>query len=223
MRFGQRVPAAVMIGKAAGAPVRNNVSHWVPGATFNNFSKDKNAEFLSWHRFVTARGYSSCPSNSDVCYSETASNAIPIVGTGKKVTKILVPLFGSTQHSEYNVGIYSATPSGYPGSQELAGGSTTPTNDIEYCCKAVRSVDVDITLRRGQKYFLEVNCTCRYCYGGWDMEDTDFSGNAQDYFRYRQLWKHYGGSHSWTISSWTVSSPWHLSTEYPEQPAAIAK
>jgi hypothetical protein len=61
MRFDQRVPAAAMIGKAGGAPVSNNVSHWVPGATFNNFSKDKNAEFLSWYRFVTARGYSSCP------------------------------------------------------------------------------------------------------------------------------------------------------------------
>ncbi|HEX4079862.1 MAG TPA: hypothetical protein VHX61_13425 [Rhizomicrobium sp.] len=47
MRPAVRVPATVMIGHTGARPVRNTVSHWLPNATFNNFSKEKNAEFLS--------------------------------------------------------------------------------------------------------------------------------------------------------------------------------
>jgi hypothetical protein len=140
------------------------------------------------------------------------------------VTKILVPLTSLTgPKTEYNVGIYSATPSGLTGSLELAGGSTT-ASDTDYCCTGVRSVDVDVTLKRGQKYFLEVGCPPQTggCNGGWAMEDTDFSGDVQDYFRYKQRGT-YIDTYSHVTRTSFFSSPWHLSTEYPEQPAAIVK
>jgi hypothetical protein len=208
-----------MIGHTGARPARNNVSHWVPDATFNNFSKDKNAEFLSWYGFVTAH-YSNhhehC-SSSNPCSSLTVSNAIPIIGTGAAVTKIEVPLFSLTgSQTDFNVGIYSATPSGLPGSLELAGASTT-ASDTEYCCTAVRSVHVHITLEAGKKYFLEVTCRSDKCEGGWDLEDTDFSGDAQDFVRYTAHFTT-AGFHE------TFSSPWHVTTaEYPAQPAAIIK
>jgi hypothetical protein len=177
-----------MAGHAGAAPVRNNVSHWAPGATFNNFSMDKNAEFLSWYGFSAINWHSSETfSGYHQSVSEVASNAIAIVGTGRKVRKILVPLFSlSGSRTEFNIGIYSATPSGLPGSLELAGGSTT-ASDTEHCCTAVRSIDVDIKLKAGQKYFLEVTCPTSEteCSGGWNTEDTDFSGDAQDYFHHK--------------------------------------
>ena len=46
-RFDRRIPAVVAIRNTGAGAVRNNVSHWVSGAVFNNFSKDKNAEFIS--------------------------------------------------------------------------------------------------------------------------------------------------------------------------------
>ncbi|HEX4079863.1 MAG TPA: hypothetical protein VHX61_13430 [Rhizomicrobium sp.] len=217
VRFDHRVPATVMIGHTDARPVRNTISHRLPNATFNNFSKDRNGEFLSWYGFATAGDYGNhqnC-SSSNPCLSYTASKAIPITGTGAKVATIKVPLFSQTgSQTEFNVGIYSATPSGLPGSLELAGASTTASN-TEYCCTAVRSVHVHVTLKAGQKYFLEVTCKSDDCEGGWDMEDTDFSGDVQDYVRYT--------AHFTTAVHETVSSPWHLSTEYPEQPAALIK
>ena len=218
-----RVSATVMTGKAGPGPVRNNVSHYVPHATFNNFSKDRNAEFISWYGFSAISEHSRIGFSGVSYYiSEVASNAVPIIGTGKKVMKIVVPIFSETgPKTEYNVGIYSATPSGLPGSLELAGGSAT-TSDTEYCCTAVRSVDVDVTLKRGQEYFLEVTCgQTTDCVGGWDLEDTDFSGSAQDYFRYKMHVTSYYSSK--VTNTWSSSSPWHLSTMYPEQPAAIVK
>jgi hypothetical protein len=220
VRMDHRIPAVVAIGHTGAGPVRINISDWVPGATFNNFSKDKNAEFLSWYAFATvnySNGYS-----GDCSYygsSMTASNAIPITGRGATVTKIKVPLVSlSGSQTKFNVGIYSATASGLPGSTELAGGSTT-ASDTNYCCTAVRSVDVNITLKAGQNYFLEVTCKTDNCKGGWDMEDTDLSGKAQDYFRYiSRRWCGNNRSHHATSSS-----PWHLSTQYPEQGAAIVK
>ena len=151
-RPGCLVSAVVAVGHADAAPIRNNVAHRTPLATFNNFSKDKNAEFLSWYGFaVISSAY--CyyyESASHYCFSEVAANAIPITGTGAKVKRITVPLFSSTgAKTNYNVGIYSATPSGLPGNLELAGGSTT-ASDTELCCTAARTVNVDITLQAGE-------------------------------------------------------------------------
>jgi len=211
-----RILAAMPVGKA-GAPGHLNVLPDVANATFNNFSKDANARFVSWYGYVTEGVFSGdC---SCTCSAFTASNAIPFTGAGATVTRIKVPITSLTgPNTEFNVGIYSATASGLPGSLELAGGSTT-ASDTKYCCTAVRSVSVNITLKAGKKYFLEVSCAyVEDCSGGWDMEDTDLSGTAQDYFRYKLVQYSYcgGGTH---ISS----SPWHLSTEYPEQPAAVIK
>lgn len=206
--------AAMPVGKAGGLSGLKVLPD-VANAIFNNFSKDANARFVSWYGFVTKGLFSGdC---SCTCSAFTASNAIPITGTGATVTKIKVPLTSLTGPStEFNVGIYSATASGLPGSHELAGGFTT-ASDTKDCCTAVRSVNVNITLSAGQKYFLEVSCAyVDDCSGGWDMEDTDFSGTAQDYFRYKLV--QYSCTHTQV-----ASSPWHLSTYYPAEPAAIIK
>ena len=222
-RFDHPLSAVVAIGRAGALPVRNNVSHWVPGAVFNNFSKDKNAEFMSWYGFF-AFGEHSCYTGdaSSTCVSAVAINAIAITGTGKKVKSISVPLTTPTSSkTEFNVGIFSATSSGLPGSHELAGGSTTASN-TGICCTAVRAVKVDVTLKAGQKYFVEVTCPTseKYCAGVWDMADTNFSGDTQDYYRFRTHVSHFFQGKTTTFS---VSSPWHLSTQYPDQPAAIVK
>jgi hypothetical protein len=126
VRLDHRMSPVVMAGKA-GAPVHNNASHWVPHATFNNFSKDRNAEFLSWYGFSVMNIEGPCGSNSGCTFSEIAGNAIPIVGTGHKVTKILVPLFSlASPSSGFNVGIYSATPSGFPAAWSLPAGRPRP-------------------------------------------------------------------------------------------------
>ena len=222
IRLARPLPVIAVKSKPGAAPVRNNISHWVPGATFNNFSKDKNAEYLSWYGFrVADYSYPSSSGCNLQGFSGTASNAIPITGTGAKVTKIKLPLFSFTDRGQavFNVGIYSATASGLPGSTELAGGSTT-ASDTDLCCTAVRAVKVDITLQAGQKYFVEVKCANENCEGGWYTEDTDLSGKTQDYFRFVDRWHCVTGGHT---RSTIVSSPWHLSSYYPEQAAAIVK
>jgi hypothetical protein len=211
--LGHRLPAIVRPGKV-GLPVPNNVSHWVAGATFNNFSKDKNAEFVSWYGFPILHTVSSCGSSCQI--SDFGTWAVPIVGAGKEVKRITVPLFSETgSTTEYNAGIYSATASGLPGKQELAGASTT-ASDTEYCCTSARTVDIDIRLKKGDKYFLEVMCPVS-CYGGWQIEDTDFSGDAFAYYQFRERYK--DGTYHYTASSpWTVPS-----TIGPNEPAGIIK
>jgi hypothetical protein len=44
----EHVSATLLLGRASNkGVVHNNTAHWLPGAIFNNFSKDKNAEFIS--------------------------------------------------------------------------------------------------------------------------------------------------------------------------------
>ena len=136
--------------------------------------------------------------------------------------KIVVPLVSFSSLAEFNVGIFSATASGLPGNHELAGGTTTASY-TNLCCTSARSIDVNITLTAGQKYFVEVSCAPTRqsnCYGLWLMEDTDFSGDSQDYFHWEEI-------ESWTSGgtrfTYTISSPWHLSTEHPVEAAAIVK
>jgi hypothetical protein len=52
VRLDHRIPAVLAIGRTGAAPHGSNVSHWVPDAVFNNFSKDGNAEFISWYGFT---------------------------------------------------------------------------------------------------------------------------------------------------------------------------
>jgi hypothetical protein len=58
-----------------------------------------------------------------------------------------------------------------------------------------------------------------YADGGWNLEDTDMSGAAVDYY-------HFGATPTWTSlcgSGSPCSSPWHASKYYPETGAAILK
>jgi hypothetical protein len=191
-----------------------------PNAIFDNIDwKDKNQEWLSYYGFsVNKSSYSYYySSHSWVKEAESASNALPFEGTGKKARKIGVPLFNVYSFSgEFNVGIYSATASGLPGN-ELAGGSTT-ASDSDICCTQLRWVDIDIKLKAGRQYFLAVSCGVGQstCYGGWLMEQT-----GEDYFHVRET-ESYDTAYSGGTQHYTYSSPWH-ETVIKAEGAAIIK
>jgi hypothetical protein len=214
------IPVTVMIPGTHGRPNYNYVPLSERGDVFDNFSRDKNAEFVSWYGFVAVRETScySYSQNRHICITEIGTNAIPITGTGKPVKRIGVPLTSLTGPStEFNVGIYSATASGSPGYTELAGASTT-AGDTDDCCTAVRWVDINLKLDAGKEYFVEVTCATSQtdCLGSWNMEDTDFSGDARDY------WREMHAATGTTLTCPTGScSVWRLSTFLPTEPAAI--
>jgi hypothetical protein len=211
------VPAEVMAPRRHPAPVRLPLD--LPGATFSNLGKDENARFISWYGY-SFLNHSSCYYQSvyyHYCLTEQANNAAPFFGAGKKVKKIGAVIFSDTASAiEANLAIYSATASGLPGN-ELAGGSTTTE-----CKSAVCWVDVDIVLKRGQKYFFEVRCGTNAggCAGGWNMENTDFSGAEEDWFHYAQTFTYVSPS---TVFSSRQSSPWHQTVEYPAEGAFVIK
>jgi hypothetical protein len=215
-------PVVLMDRKAAVASAgRHGVTPRYPNAIFDNIDwHDKNNEWLSYYGFSIVEE-KSCfyqSSQSHYCFSEHGNNAFAFYGTGKKAKKIGVPLFTESPSStEYNVGIYSATASGLPGDTALAGGSTT-ASESTICCTQIRWVDVNVKLKKGEEYFLEVSCGAAqsYCYGGWMMEDT-----GQDYFHMAEHETYNFGSGTQTYS---YSSPWHASTALgPAEGAAIIK
>jgi hypothetical protein len=54
------------------------------------------------------------------------------------------------------------------------------------------------------------------------MENTDFSGQAQDYW-HEKIHETYMTSWGTPTRTYSFSSPWHLTTALPEQAAAIVK
>ena len=205
-------PVTVITTAKTGHPAAHVAQQFGRGVTFSNLDKDDpNAQFVSWYG-ATATAAKSCYYSGSYfsCFSEAGNNAIPITGLGYRARKITVPLFSlSGPSTEYNVGIYSATPSGLPGN-ELAGASTT-ASDTQYCCTGLRTVHVDIKLKAGQQYFVEVACgqNTGACYGGWDMESRDWSGDQTDYWHFKEHGSYNFGTGTHTSS---FSSPWHLST-----------
>jgi len=208
----------IMTRKPGEAPRTHAPWHFARGVTYNTLDKDdKNAQFVSWYGYRAEKS-SGCWSYSvyHSCFSISAANAIPITGLGYKATKISVPLFTFYPSAEYNVGIYSATASGLPGS-ELTGASTTASSTM-YCCTGLRTVRVPpVKLKAGTNYFVEVtggkNST--NANGTWDMESVDWSGDMPDYFHFKE---HYTLTYGTTGS---FSSPWHRSSDLlPGNPAA---
>ena len=193
-----------------------------PNAIFDNIDwKDKNQEWLSWYGFRTEASEfcSYLSSQYHVCLSVTVNDALAFDGTGKKARKIGVPLYELTgSGTEFNVGIYSATPSGLPGN-ELAGGSTTASSTT-ICCTQLRWVDVNVKLKAGREYFLEVECGengSNFCNGVWMPESE-----GTDYFHYVER-ETYNTYYSNGTQHYTYSSPWHASTYALGEGAAIIK
>jgi hypothetical protein len=203
-------------------PVHNNVSHVTPGAIYGNFSKDKNAEFVSWYGFrVENSGFSSYFSSHDFFRDDfTASNAVPFSGGGtlKKMTFAGFSYEPST--AEYRGAILSRTASGLPGGTIATTASTT-MSDSGLCCQSARKVAFPgtPTLPSGN-YFAAVQCANSPCDGGWAMEDTDFSGATVDYYHYNETETYNFGTNTHTYH---FSSPWHASTYYPTAGAVIVK
>ena len=106
-------------------------------------------------------------------------------------------MYGYYPSAGFNVGIYSATASGLPGN-ELAGASTTASH-----CSAsgLCTVRVDIKLKAGTEYFVEVACgqNTKSCYGAWDMESLDWSGDQPDYWHYKEYGTYGSGTHTWPL------------------------
>jgi hypothetical protein len=201
--------------------------------TFDNINrKFANAEFLSWYGFSASAGYSysSCDDRpgSGYCYSATwfVANAIPIIGKGRTVTTIEVPIYSYERSATFNVGLYSSV-GGLPG-EEVAGASTTGASTT-YCCSALRTVKIPrTTLAKGTQYFVVVapvtnNSGSNYANEGlWLLEDTDYAVNQSDYVFIDKT------TRSCTTSldkcrTTHIGSGWQPSTEYPAEPAAIVK
>jgi hypothetical protein len=181
------VSATLLIGRAANNGVfHNNTSHWTPAAIFNNFSRDKNAEFVSWYGFTAFKSEYSYYQSSHSWYKITDAvwNATPFTGTGKAPKTMTFAGLGYASTDEYKGVILSATTSGLPG-KAVASTSSTTFGDTSLCCTGARAVKFHgaPVLTNGKKYFASVQCANAPCYGAWNMEDTDFSGAAVDYER----------------------------------------
>ena len=204
-------------------PVHNIASHWTPGGVYSNFSKDKNAEFVSWYGFRAENSaFSSFFSSHDFFRDDfTANNAVKFSGAGglKKATFAGFSFEAST--AEYKAEILSATASGLPGAS-LAATSSTTMSDSALCCQSARTVKFTSgakTLNNGT-YFATVVCANSPCDGGWAMEDTDFTGATVDYYHYNETETYNFGTGT---HSYHFSSPWHASSYYPTAGAIVVK
>jgi hypothetical protein len=209
-------PVMVMTGRPAAVPDHGNRPPKYGNAIFDNIDwKSKNQKWLNYYGFA-ALDEQSCYYQSahyHYCISETGNNALPFHGTGKKATKIGVPLYSVTgSTTEYNIGIYSATASGLPG-QELAGASATANTTGKW---PLTWVNVDVKLKARQEYFLEISCGAGQtdCDGGWEIspyEGTDYYHSTE-----HETFNFGSGTHTYTSSS-----PWHETTAYYQEGAAV--
>jgi hypothetical protein len=200
--------------------VHNNTAPNLATAKFTNYSKYANAQFVSWYGY-TAANTSSCYYSGSYfsCYRDKGDNALaftsPVTAATKKVT---VPLFSFYPSAQYAVNIYTSS-GGLPGSV-IATSKTFSDSDTGLCCTASRTVAIKANLTAGTQYFLGVVGASNPSYGGWDMENTDFSGASVDYYHFTD-----SGTYSYGTGSHTFnySSPWHASTYYPTTGAAVLK
>jgi hypothetical protein len=210
-------PVTVMTGEPKTLPV-------LPGETpkkyrhaiFDNINwRDKNAEWLTYYSFTIVNSEYSYYESENYHYkiSETGFNALPFYGKGSKARKIGAALLTYEPSAVFNLGVYSATASGLPGN-EISGASAQAMNGADF---ELTWADVDVKLNKGREYFIAVSCQNEPCYGGWYFEDTNFK-TAQDYWHVKEYETYNYGSGT---STYSYSSPWHLSTAYHEQGAAI--
>jgi hypothetical protein len=213
------IPVTVTTSKRGTHPVHNVAPH-LESAIFSNYSKDANAQFISWYGYTTANESSCGPSSGCYAYrlhfiGEHALAFTPAATvTTKKVT---VSLFSFHPSGQFEVDIYSSV-GGLPGSV-IAHSKKFTDSDTALCCTASRTVAIKANLNAGTQYFLGVVGVCCNAYGGWNMEDTDMSGAAVDYYHTSlTLTTH---TTSGRTNSYHQSSPWHASTYYPASGAAI--
>ena len=95
--------------------------------------------------------------------------------------------------------------------------SASHSSTILTMCTASRTVAIKANLVAGTQYFIGVVGVCCNADGGWNLEDTDMSGTAVDYFH----WRDSSTPPSCSSSIGPCSSPWHASKNYPETGAAI--
>jgi hypothetical protein len=199
-----------------------NKSHWTPGATYSNFSKDANAEFISWFGFTAANSSFSSffSSNDHFKFTETADNAVGFTGAGKKVKGMTFAGFAFSPSAEFK-GVILSSVGGLPGNAVAHTASTT-MSDTSICCSGARTEPLTkaTVLASGTPYFASVQCANSPCDGGWNFEDTDLTGATVDYYTFKEHETYNFGSGTHTFSG---SSPWHASTFYPEAGAVIVK
>jgi len=124
-------------------------------------------------------------------------------------------MFSFYPSAQYQVALYNDA-GGLPGSV-LATSKKFSDSDTSLCCTSARTVKISAPITAGTKYWLGVVGASSPSNGGWNFEDTDYSGAAVDYFHFKE---HYTLTYGTTGS---YSSPWHASTYYPATGAAILK
>jgi hypothetical protein len=216
------VPVIVTTSKRGTHPVHNIAPH-LESVIFSNYDKDEpNAQFISWYGFTIANE-SSCYSYSSFhsCFNYSGNNALAFTPAATVTTrKVTVPVFSYYPSALYEVDIYSSV-GGLPGNV-IAHSKTFSASDTSLCCTASRTVPIKANLTGGTQYFLGVVGTQKHgnAYGGWDMESTDWSGTAVDYWHYVEVIKYSSGT-GW--HTYSYSSPWHASTYFPVTGAVILK
>jgi hypothetical protein len=210
-------PLTAMTGHPPTAVVLRNAPPKYDHAIFDNIDwNSKNQKWLNDYGFATFAS-SSCyyhSSHSHHCFSETLINALAFYGTGKKAKKIGVPLGAlSGSGTEFNIAIYSATPSGLPGNSELAGGSATANDTGRW---PLTWVNVNVKLKAKQEYFLEVSCEAgqNCCDGAWFP--SVYEGTDYWHMKLHETYNFGSGTHTYSDSS-----PWHASST--AEGAAIIK
>jgi hypothetical protein len=212
------IPVTATTSKRGTHPAHNVAPH-LESTIFSNYSKDANAQFISWYGYTAANELScpgSCSNHSYVHF--TGDNAFAFTSTATVTTKkVKVALFSYYPRAQYEVNIYSSV-GGLPGNV-IATSKTFSASDTSLCCTASRTVAIKANLVAGKQYFIGVVGTLNggNAYGGWALEDTDFSGAAVDYWHYKETVSYGTGNQS------TYSSPWHASTALPATGAAVIK
>jgi hypothetical protein len=222
-RRAHGVPDMLAIGRTKNSgDARNTESHWTPDAIFNNFSKDKNAEFMSWYGFAAekSRASSYISASSWFRYTQSGFNTLAIVGTGRAPKLAKVPGISFSSDYKFEVAILSSV-GGLPG-QVLATTSSTTFGDTALCCTAVRTVRFSGApkLEKGTQYFVTVACANAPCVGFWNMQDTDLSGDTEIFciFREKETYNFGTGTHTAMWSSLPYCSPY-----YPDSGAIVIK
>jgi hypothetical protein len=213
-------PVTALTSNRGDRPIHNNTPH-LEAAKFSNWGKAANAQYVSWYGY-TAVAASSCFSGSSYfeCFKEQANNALAFTSGVTASTKTAeIALFSFYPSAQYQVDLYSSS-GGLPGAV-LGHSKSTSDSDTSLCCTAARTVKMTTPLTAGTPYFLGVVCASNPCDGGWNMENTDFSGASVDYFHFNE-----SGSYSFSgsgVHTFHFSSPWHASTYLPTTGAIVLK
>jgi hypothetical protein len=212
------LPAMVVTTKRGSQPVHNTLPPHMTLPVFSNFDgDDANAQYVSWYGY-RAEASSGCWSYSvyHSCFQVNADNALAFTSPVTKTTKkTSVAMFSFYPSAQYAVNVYSDA-GGLPGAV-LATSKTFSDSDTSLCCTAIRTVAIHAPVVAGTTYFLGVVGASSPSNGGWNFENTDFSGASVDYYHF---YEHY------TITNGTTgsfSSPWHASTYFPVSGVASLK